>query len=443
MVVVTKPLFTEDEPAPDLDVDFNTIHLLKENGTATTPQLGFPSTNDTGFTTGLYRDTNGLNITHNGTRTQVSTSTGTGFLGKIGVPAGAASTPSIYFGSDPNTGLYGIATNRIGFAANTTLQMEVNNSNVLSYRPLQVSYNAGTTQLQFARDDGSFTQNSMFVDSSRNLNLVNSSGNNKIILNTTDNVECLATLRVKQLQNVASGTITTPKQAALWLERAGGTNAWAFAVQGGNNNLGVCYFNGTTWIERGWFNTNTTAQVNQTIQHTVSSKDNNLKEGYLVRSTGKYNTWNPDSGKAIKNKNAITVDDALPIVELTTVEKDPSVFGVVSRSERKGIRKREYTQGIFTAVFDREEDDDRVVVNSGGEGGIWVCDLNGTFSNGDYITSSSIPGIGTRQEDDVLHSYTVAKITCDCDFNDKDFKVKTEDEYPNTKFAFVGCIYTC
>ena len=51
-----------------------------------------------------------------------------------------------------------------------------------------------------------------------------------------------------------------------------------------------------------------------------------------------------------------------------------------------------------------------------GEGGIWVCDEMGLIENGDYITTSNIPGYGCVQDDDLLHNYTVAKVNMDCDF---------------------------
>ena len=59
----------------------------------------------------------------------------------------------------------------------------------------------------------------------------------------------------------------------------------------------------------------------------------------------------------------------------------------------------------------------RVYVNSVGEGGIWVCSANGSFTNGDFITSSNVPGYGMRQDNYIRKNYTVGKITMDCDFN--------------------------
>jgi len=48
---------------------------------------------------------------------------------------------------------------------------------------------------------------------------------------------------------------------------------------------------------------------------------------------------------------------------------------------------------------------------------LWVSDYNGPLEAGDLISSSLIPGIGMKQDDDLLRSCTVAKITMDCDFN--------------------------
>ena len=60
-----------------------------------------------------------------------------------------------------------------------------------------------------------------------------------------------------------------------------------------------------------------------------------------------------------------------------------------------------------------------MVINSLGEGGIWVCNKNGSFENGDYITSSTVGGYGMKQtlNEGILTNYTVGKITCNCDFS--------------------------
>ena len=48
-------------------------------------------------------------------------------------------------------------------------------------------------------------------------------------------------------------------------------------------------------------------------------------------------------------------------------------------------------------------------INSLGEGMINVCSENGNIEIGDYICSSNVRGKGMKQDDDLLHNYTVAK----------------------------------
>jgi hypothetical protein len=55
-------------------------------------------------------------------------------------------------------------------------------------------------------------------------------------------------------------------------------------------------------------------------------------------------------------------------------------------------------------------------INSVGEGAIWVSNKNSNLESGDYITTSSIPGYGQKQDSEFLANYSVAKITMDCDF---------------------------
>ena len=59
---------------------------------------------------------------------------------------------------------------------------------------------------------------------------------------------------------------------------------------------------------------------------------------------------------------------------------------------------------------------ERLIINSVGEGGIWVCNSNGNIENGDYITSSDYLGYGEKQDEIFLCNYTVAKAIMDCNF---------------------------
>ena len=110
--------------------------------------------------------------------------------------------------------------------------------------------------------------------------------------------------------------------------------------------------------------------------------------GLIVCSRGDYIN--------IDNSIKPQMNNTLPICELSSVENDQRVFGIVSNKE--------------------SDNKERIHINSVGEGGIWVCNKNGNISNGDYITTCSIPGYGAKQSDNILYNYSVAKITCDCNF---------------------------
>ncbi|AQR72075.1 hypothetical protein BZG29_18535 [Janthinobacterium sp. LM6] len=74
---------------------------------------------------------------------------------------------------------------------------------------------------------------------------------------------------------------------------------------------------------------------------------------------------------------------------------------------------------------------DRVVFNALGEGQVNVCGENGDIEAGDYITTSSVPGKGMKQESYILHNYTVAKARESVTF-------KSSDEIKQ-----IACIYVC
>jgi hypothetical protein len=142
--------------------------------------------------------------------------------------------------------------------------------------------------------------------------------------------------------------------------------------------------------------------------------------GQIVISIGKHNTKNINSEK---NKDHITIDNSLPIVELSNKINQKNVLGVIA--------------GIYN---------ERIIINSIGEGAIWICNTNGNLENGDYITTSNIIGYGHKQDDDLLHNYTVAKITLDCSFDLYTDEYKCEEFVDKAEAyirAFVPCIYFC
>ena len=113
-------------------------------------------------------------------------------------------------------------------------------------------------------------------------------------------------------------------------------------------------------------------------------------------------------------RDAITINDALPYVSLCKTEKDKSCYGVISDGEDEETRK--YSSGTFVSVSEKQYGDNRMFINSLGEGAIWVSNKNGNLESGDYITTASIPGYGQKQDSEFLANYTVAKITMDCNF---------------------------
>jgi len=121
------------------------------------------------------------------------------------------------------------------------------------------------------------------------------------------------------------------------------------------------------------------------------------------------------SGSIKKGNKAITQNETLPYVSLSTKNKDKSCFGIISDSEDPNERVDKY--GGFCTLFEKEKGDTRVYINSVGEGAIWVSNKDGPLESGDYITTCDLLGYGAKQSDDILHNYSVAKITMDCDFN--------------------------
>ena len=167
--------------------------------------------------------------------------------------------------------------------------------------------------------------------------------------------------------------------------------------------------------------------------------------GLIVYATGDYKTYSNSQEKLTVDKEAITINDSLPIIDLSNKKKQKSVFGIISNKEEE---EREFRAGNFCTPYPNTGDDKRLYINSVGEGAIWIVNTNGNLENGDYIQASDVIGMGEKQDDDFLHNYTVAKITCDCNFDTNSTKyncVEFVDPTSGNKYkkAFVGCSYHC
>ena len=168
---------------------------------------------------------------------------------------------------------------------------------------------------------------------------------------------------------------------------------------------------------------------------------NNIEDyvGLICYATGEYATYDFDNETCNSDSEGITINDSMPIIDLCNTKKDKRVYGVISNKEDTD---REMGYGRFVSKLPSANDANRVVVNGIGEGAIWIVNTNGNLENGDYIQTSNVAGYGEKQDDDLLHNYTVAKITCDCDFNMLSNKYRSKMVGDNIA-CFVGVIYYC
>ena len=206
------------------------------------------------------------------------------------------------------------------------------------------------------------------------------------------------------------------------------SNSW---TSGSYNTQTAMYFDLC-----GWFNpADSNTAFSFTASHRCFSNDtllyNDDKIGLIVQSTGTYDSLYIDN---------IEIDNAVPIVEICNKKKSKSVLGVIAKYEKDGDSR----EGMdFGYIQISKKDKNRLYINGIGEGGIWVCNTNGNFENGDYIQSSNVTGYGEKQDDDLLHNYSVGKITMDVDFNNipTGFQRRILDN--GVIAVFVGCIYYC
>ena len=126
--------------------------------------------------------------------------------------------------------------------------------------------------------------------------------------------------------------------------------------------------------------------------HSKSETNEPIESGMIVSSVGKY----------IGEKR---VDNSLPYIRKSTTSYDKSCYGVLKSIDPVEEDEENFYKG-----------EKQYIINSLGEGAIWVTNINGSLESGDYITTSNVAGYGMRQDSEFLANYTVAKITMDCDF---------------------------
>jgi len=142
----------------------------------------------------------------------------------------------------------------------------------------------------------------------------------------------------------------------------------------------------------------------QTVKLSSSVIPGNLIQGMIMSSNG--------------TANYTDINNTITTVALSSTLNDKTVYGVYSGNEVANSNTIYY-------------------VNSLGKGGILVTDITGNITNGDYITSSTIPGYGCLQSDNYVHSYTVAKCTQTINWG------SITNTISGHKYTTVSCTYNC
>jgi hypothetical protein len=113
------------------------------------------------------------------------------------------------------------------------------------------------------------------------------------------------------------------------------------------------------------------------------------------------------------------IDDSMTINYRSQRPYSPNVIGVLQS------RKRDYDFARIAVFRGKSEEElmelqgiyDHITINGVGEGVINVCGENGDMKGGDLVVSSSQPGKGMRQEDNVVRNYTVARVRVNVQFD--------------------------
>ena len=147
-----------------------------------------------------------------------------------------------------------------------------------------------------------------------------------------------------------------------------------------NNNTNIRI---TGYIHSGFNNNNYSyfgKTMNFTGQHRCVPENidcyNNVDNyiGLIVYATGEYKTYSNFEEKLTTDKEAITINDSLPIIDLSNKKKQKSVFGIISEKEEE---ERAYQAGAFHTPMPNINDDKRLYINSLGAGAIWLVNTNG------------------------------------------------------------------
>lgn len=199
---------------------------------------------------------------------------------------------------------------------------------------------------------------------------------------------------------------------------------WATAYGTSGNRIGVLS-NGGSGSYDFYANGAGTNYGPFTGAHEVKlSKDfpDSVPVGYVVSVTGEV--------QRRMDGNDTSISSTMPTVRPSSKPNDPAVLGAMVSDEAS------LPDGHW---YDAKKDDRFGIVNALGEGRVWVTNANGNVGLGDFITTSSVPGHGQRQDDDVMHSYTLGKVTEDVDWDSVTETVTVDGQ--TFKAYLIGVVY--
>jgi hypothetical protein len=143
-----------------------------------------------------------------------------------------------------------------------------------------------------------------------------------------------------------------------------------------------------------------------------ASVDYNYLIPYVIKSIQEITTESPKEKVQVVGVTKSNLDTHRGMIvsgnnnefSLSSVQQDKKCFGVISTSNTYSI-------------------DNEILIDRNGIGKVWVINSS-NIEVGDYLTSSNVIGYAMKQDDDLLHNYTVAKSTIDCDFQSEQTIVK-------------------
>lgn len=136
--------------------------------------------------------------------------------------------------------------------------------------------------------------------------------------------------------------------------------------------------------------------------------------------------------------NKSNISNCISNVIRSSKIKDKRILGVIISTANfnddlvpSGLKLRNETDEILD-YNEIAQNYNLCIVNALGEGQINVCKEGGNIEAGDYICSSSRAGKGMKQDDDLLHNYTVAKARESCVWEENEDDIR-----------MIACTYHC